>query len=124
MSIRSLTWLVRALSRPQPACGLDVSAAIAQPRSALVLALGQVLARQQSYSYAIDGRFKGGYITRSNGAPDQHIHAVQLEMCWSCYMPEAPPFALNASRVTRLEPVLHALIDTLLAWRPVRANSH
>ena len=79
-------------------------------------ALMQVLARQTHFTHVTDGRFKGGYITRHYGRPGAGVHAVQLEMCWSTYMAEAPPFAIEPDRVERLAPVLRALIEACLAW--------
>ena len=82
-------------------------------------ALMQQLADQHRYSQVTDGRFKGGYLTRHYGQPARGVHAVQLEMCWSCYMDEeGPPFALSPPRAARLAPVLRGLLQTLLAWRP------
>ena len=80
-------------------------------------ALMQVLAAQSTFSHVTDGRFKGGYITRQYGRPQDGVHAVQLEICWSCYMDEAPPWMLSAPRVEALAPVLRCLLQTLLAWR-------
>jgi N-formylglutamate deformylase len=81
-------------------------------------ALGRVFDTQAHYTHVVDGRFKGGHITRHYGTPDRGIHAVQLEMCWSCYMAEAPPYELDAQRTTRLHPVLNALVQTMLRWTP------
>ena len=81
-------------------------------------ALAQVLARQSDYSQVVDGRFKGGYITRHYGRPAQGWHAVQLEMCWSCYMAETAPYVLDPQRAARVRPLLQQLLQTLLAWTP------
>jgi N-formylglutamate deformylase len=81
-------------------------------------ALNRVLDAQAHYTHVTDGRFKGGHITRHYGRPERGIHAVQLEMCWSCYMAEQPPFELDAPRVTRLSLVLQALVHTMLRWQP------
>jgi N-formylglutamate deformylase len=70
------------------------------------------------FTLAVDGRFKGGYITRHYGRPVEGVHALQLEMCQSAYMDEAPPFAFDAARAARLLPHLRRLVDTLLAWTP------
>ncbi len=77
-------------------------------------ALAAVLASQTEFSHVVDGRFKGGYITRRYGRPAGGVHAVQLEMCWRCYMAETPPFRLDPSRVARIEPVLRALLQSML----------
>lgn len=81
-------------------------------------ALQAVLEGQQAFTQVVDGRFKGGYITRSLGRPAQGWHAVQLEMCWSTYMQEQAPYQVDAQRAERLAPVLRALVQTMLAWRP------
>jgi N-formylglutamate deformylase len=83
-------------------------------------ALAAVLQAQAAFTQVVDGRFKGGHITRQYGRPAQGVHAVQLEMCWRCYMAEdaAPPFALDPQRVAAITPLLHRLVTTMLAWRP------
>ena len=81
---------------------------------ALRQALSQLLAGQTRYNQVIDGRFKGGYITRQYGAPDQGIHAVQLEMCWRCYMDEAPPYAWHAGRAAEVQPLLGQMVQAML----------
>jgi N-formylglutamate deformylase len=83
-------------------------------RSALV----NVLETQTTFTHVVDGRFKGGHITRHFGSPSDAIHAVQLEKCWRCYMREEPPYQVDPERASRLEPVLRALVQTMLGWRP------
>ena len=85
---------------------------------ALRHSLAQVLQSQQDFTQVVDGRFKGGHITRSYGRPQAGWHAVQLEMCWSTYMREEPPYLLDAKRVERISPVLQALITAMLDWSP------
>ena len=81
---------------------------------ALRQALGQVLADQSAYTQVVDGRFKGGYITRHYGQPEAGIHAVQLEMCWRCYMAEAPPYAWHEARAAAVQPLLVRLVQAML----------
>jgi len=81
-------------------------------------ALMRVLAAQDRYTQVTDGRFKGGYITRHYGRPQSGVHAVQLEMCWSTYMEERPPYEVDPRRAAALEPVLRALLQAAIAWRP------
>ena len=81
-------------------------------------ALSQALQTQRDFTQVVDGRFKGGYIVRRYGSPLQAVHAVQLEMCWSCYMPETPPYRVDPRRSARLAPILHSLVQTLLRWKP------
>jgi N-formylglutamate deformylase len=81
-------------------------------------ALAQVLAEQQAYQHVVDGRFKGGHITRHYGQPAQQVHAVQLEMCWRAYMEEEPPFAWHQGRAEAVRPLLRHLLETMRDWRP------
>ena len=85
---------------------------------ALRAALADVLARQTSFTHVVDGRFKGGHITRHYGRPQHGVHAIQLEMCWSCYMAEEPPYVVDPARAARLTPVLRALLQATLDWKP------
>jgi len=39
-------------------------------------------------------------------------------MCWSTYMAEQPPYQVDPARASRLVPVLRALVQTMLDWRP------
>ncbi|WP_029002084.1 N-formylglutamate deformylase [Azohydromonas australica] len=82
------------------------------------LALAELLDGQSAYSHVIDGRFKGGYITRHYGRPVEGVHAVQLEMCWRCYMAEDAPYRLDAARVAGIEPLLRRMLQLLTEWRP------
>jgi N-formylglutamate deformylase len=84
--------------------------------AALRDALAGVLANATRYTHVVDGRFRGGYITRAYGRPEAGVHAVQLEMCWSCYMEEAPPYAVDECRAIYLRPVLRELAATMLSW--------
>jgi N-formylglutamate deformylase len=114
-SIRSqLPWL---FDGELPALNLGtVSGASCAP--SLRGALMATLAGQGRYSHVTDGRFKGGYITRRYGRPDDGVHAVQMEKCWSTYMSEAPPFEIDPARALHLRPLLSRLLTTMQAWTP------
>jgi N-formylglutamate amidohydrolase len=47
------------------------------------------IAAASPYASVLNGRFKGGYITRHYGDPADGIHAVQLELAQRAYMDEA-----------------------------------
>jgi N-formylglutamate deformylase len=81
-------------------------------------AMSQALQAQHDFTHVVDGRFKGGYIVRRYGRPVEGVHAAQLEMCWSCYMHETPPYRVDPQRSARLAPILHSLVRSLLQWRP------
>lgn len=44
---------------------------------------------KSSFSRVVNGRFKGGYITRAYGRPNQGVHAVQMELACRGYLREA-----------------------------------
>ncbi|WDZ98314.1 N-formylglutamate deformylase [Herbaspirillum sp. WKF16] len=78
------------------------------------------LAQQHAphYPAVLNGRFKGGYITRNYGQPAQRVHAVQLELAQRAYMQEQAPYALDAGLAGTLKPVLAQFIQRYLAFRP------
>ncbi|MBT9455415.1 MAG: N-formylglutamate deformylase [Burkholderiaceae bacterium] len=84
----------------------------------LTAQLAAVLAGQGDYTHIVNGRFKGGYITRNYGQPEQGIHTVQLEMCWSTYMQEQAPYAYDEAIASRVQPLLKQLLQTMLSWKP------
>ena len=73
-------------------------------------------AEHLGYTHAVNGRFKGGYITRSHGDPENGVHAVQLELSEITYMDEDPPFGFREDLAEQIRPVLSGLIQTMLAW--------
>ncbi|MBT9500045.1 MAG: N-formylglutamate deformylase [Burkholderiaceae bacterium] len=80
--------------------------------------LAAVLAGQGDYTHIVNGRFKGGYITRNYGQPERGVHTVQLEMCWSAYMQEQAPYAYDEAIASRVQPLLKQLLQTMLNWKP------
>lgn len=44
--------------------------------------------RATPYSHVINGRFKGGYITRAYGKPSDNVHAIQMELACRGYLNE------------------------------------
>ncbi len=79
----------------------------AQAAAALVLA-GAV-----GFTSVVNGRFKGGYVTRHYGQPTRHVHALQLETAQACYMDETPPFRWEPARAAAFIAVLERLVAAL-----------
>lgn len=81
---------------------------------ALQARLASVLASQTRYSHVINGRFKGGYITRHYGNPARGVEAIQLELAQSTYMDEGTASYLpeRAERLERI--VLRPLLEAAL----------
>lgn len=86
----------------------------------LSAAAAGVLAAAAPLTHVVNGRFKGGWITRHYGRPEAGVHALQLEMAQDAYMDEAPPYPWHPPRAQPVEAVLRRLVDTLVAWRPPR----
>jgi N-formylglutamate deformylase len=114
-SIKSeLPWLFEG-RLPQMNLGTAEGASCAP---ALRAALAAIFQRQTEFSHVLDGRFKGGFITRHFGRPHEGIHAVQLEMGWCAYMDEEPPYVWNEARTARVRPLLAQLVKAMRDWKP------
>ena len=68
------------------------------------------LKAQNRFSFVVDGRFKGGYITRNYGNPAHGIHAVQLEIAQCAYLQEARIPAFDPGRAVPLNALLRDVL--------------
>jgi N-formylglutamate deformylase len=75
------------------------------------------------YSTVVNGRFKGGYITRHYGKPQQGVHALQLELAQRAYMHEQPPYEIDAALAAEVRPALRAMLQAMLGMGADRARS-
>jgi cobalt-zinc-cadmium resistance protein CzcA len=84
--------------------------------AALALTAGvvQACAGQSRFSHVLNGRFKGGHITRHYGQPGQGVHAVQLEMTQCSYMQECLPFDYLPERAVQVQPHLQRMLAAAL----------
>ncbi len=80
----------------------------------LVRPILEILAAQSRFSFVLNGRFKGGYITRHYGAPAAGVHALQIELAQAAYMDEAAR-VYEDSRAAALKALLAQLVDAMLA---------
>lgn len=67
------------------------------------------------FSHVVNGRFKGGYITRHYGRPETGIEAVQLELAQCTYMDE-DSFEYLPVRAAPVQDVIRALLMACLAY--------
>ncbi len=77
-------------------------------------ALTDAVSRVCGDSQIVNGRFKGGWITRHYGAPEQGIHAIQMELAMRGYLDEAgewPP----QWEPTRAAPLQATLANIIIA---------
>jgi N-formylglutamate deformylase len=72
-----------------------------------------VLEAQRDYSIFVNGRFKGGHITRNYGKPDAGVDAIQLELAQLNYMHE-DSFAYDEEKAAQLQKVIRALLEACL----------
>lgn len=89
--------------------GSSCSPALAQQ----LLAIGQAA---PGYTAVLNGRFKGGHITRHYGQPSKGIHAVQLEMTQRTYMQESWPFEYLPDVAAGVQPTLRRMLEAVLAF--------
>lgn len=83
---------------------------------------------KSSSSFVINGRFKGGAITRTYGRPDDGIHAIQMELACRAYLDEPsapidqsnwpPPYVPERAAAVRrtLQDVLRRCIEFTTHW--------
>jgi N-formylglutamate deformylase len=87
----------------------------------LAEALAVALRRHAGYTSVLNGRFKGGYITRRYGRPAEGVQAIQLEMAEAVYMDERCPYAFRDDLAGRVRPILREQLETALDWVSGRA---
>ncbi len=68
------------------------------------------------YRAVLNGRFKGGHITRHYGKPAQNIHAVQLELSEATYMEEAHPYRFDDALAAGVRPALRRMIEVMIDY--------
>jgi N-formylglutamate deformylase len=73
-----------------------------------------VAARAPGYRAVLNGRFKGGYITRRYGRPAENVHAFQLELSEATYMEESAPFRFRDDLAVRVRPHLRAMVEAFM----------
>lgn len=91
---------------PELNIGTNDGLSCAEARQAAVVAAAEA----GPYSVVVNGRFKGGYITRHYGDPGREVHAVQLEIAQRAYMDEAST-VFDAGKAARLREILQRMLS-------------
>ena len=91
----------------------NVGTADGRSASAALTARASAALASPRYRLAVNGRFKGGYITRHYGRPSEGIEAVQLELAQRTYMREAPPYDYLPELADQVRPLLRAFVRGL-----------
>ncbi len=80
-----------------------------------IRAAAEAAVHASGFTHVLDGRFKGGWITRRYGRPDERVHAIQMEIAQSAYLEsEAPPWMFDAAKAKAFQETLSSLITALL----------
>ena len=83
----------------------------------LIAAIMDHVRENSQYQCVLNGRFKGGYITRHYGNPAKGVHAVQLEMAQKIYMDEnsdnAPELRFDTGKALALQPFLKEMVAVI-----------
>jgi len=77
---------------------------------ALQRRLELILAAQKKYTFVVNGRFKGGYITRHYADPAHGVDAVQLELAQLNYMDE-DAFEYLPDRAASVQTMIRAMLE-------------
>jgi len=87
----------------------------------LTAAITAICAAAGNFSHVVNGRFKGGYITRHYGDPANGVHAIQMELACRGYLrePEMPdetnwPAPYDDAHATPLRDVLRKILETAI----------
>ena len=81
-------------------------------------------------SWAVNGRFKGGWITRHHGRPGEGVHALQMELSNRGYLrepegkgaPENWPVPYDPDFAVPMRTVLTRILETCLEWATERGQ--
>jgi len=82
--------------------------------SPALVAKARAAAEGSGFSQVLDGRFRGGHITRHYGDPARGVEAIQLELAQATYMNEDAPHPYDPDRAAPLIAVLQRLVATLV----------
>ncbi|TIX43324.1 MAG: N-formylglutamate deformylase [Mesorhizobium sp.] len=90
---------------------------------ALQATVGQILA-ETGESFVVNGRFKGGWITRHFGQPQNGVHALQMELSNRGYlrepegkgMPGNWPVPYDAEFAAPIRVTLKTILETAIGW--------
>jgi N-formylglutamate deformylase len=89
-----------------------------------LVALVELRLASSGQSFVVNGRFKGGWITRAFGAPSRGVHALQMELACRAYMREPEDAVDERNWPSPYEPDYAAgtqksltnFLDDALAW--------
>jgi len=91
-------------------CGADITAKAAA-----------ICAASPAHTHIVNGRFKGGWITRHYGKPEEGVHAFQMELACRSYMaePQSPdetnwPAPYDAAFAAPVQKILKSILESFI----------
>lgn len=76
----------------------------------------QIIESDHRFTAVLNGRFKGGYITRHYGQPKQDVTAIQLELAQACYMNEASPYKWEEQQALAAREVISTMLTQVISY--------
>jgi N-formylglutamate deformylase len=74
------------------------------------------LRKHSRFTAVLNGRFKGGHITRAYGDPPRGVNAIQLEMVEAMYMDEMSPYTFREAQAREIRPILREQLEVAMRW--------
>lgn len=74
------------------------------------------LCAESGETLVVNGRFRGGWITRRYGQPSEGVHAVQMELAQRIYMDEKRPGSFEPARIAQAAHVLRPVLNGIREW--------
>jgi formiminoglutamase len=69
------------------------------------------------WTHVVNGRFKGGWITRSYGRPADGVHAIQMELAFRGYLPdERDPPRWDPEFAAPIQQTLRAVLEACIGF--------
>lgn len=89
------------------------------------------LAAASPFGHVVNGRFKGGWITRHYGRPQDGVHALQMELACRAYMEDPPgaldennwPAPFDAARAAPMRELLRGVLRACLQFAQSRPDT-
>ena len=79
----------------------------------LIDELMKIAKEHSDYSVVLNKRFKGGYITRQYGDPENNINSIQLEINQNNYLKKSEPKEIDDEKAEKLSALLQLFIQFL-----------
>ena len=83
----------------------------------LLRCVSDAIRMHPKYTQVSNGRFIGGFITREYGRPEEHIHALQIELSQATYLDESTGSRHN-EKSANVREVFKSIFRAIESWMP------